>query len=167
MKNQVIKVLNKEHGKRVIEYWKDKGVDTYNYLGNTTEDGGHSYIYYGIIDDIFDNYCLEQVLHTDTEIIHLPEERSFPRVMMVGDNENYINTRRVVIAYKCNRYIAWADASTFEEAEESKSVTSWMFAEEIDEPKTVELTVDQLLEKTSEIKKIFGLGEKDKLIIKK
>jgi len=28
MKNQVIEVLNKEHGKKVIEYWESKGVDT-------------------------------------------------------------------------------------------------------------------------------------------
>ena len=25
MKNKVIEVLNKEHGKKVIEYWKSKG----------------------------------------------------------------------------------------------------------------------------------------------
>ncbi len=28
MKNQVIKVLSEEHGKKVIEYWKSRGVDT-------------------------------------------------------------------------------------------------------------------------------------------
>ena len=27
MKNQVIEVLNKEHGKKVIEYWKSEGAD--------------------------------------------------------------------------------------------------------------------------------------------
>ena len=30
MKNQVIEVLNGEHGKKVIDYWRSKGVDTGN-----------------------------------------------------------------------------------------------------------------------------------------
>lgn len=38
MKNQVIKVLNIEHGKKVIEYWKSKGVYTCGYSGTITEE---------------------------------------------------------------------------------------------------------------------------------
>lgn len=166
MKNQVIEVLNGEHGAKVLKYWQDKGVKTTGYFANQTKDTKDSCRYYGVIDGYFSNYDIMRVNGRCAEIIHLPEERTFPRVMMVGDNENCINTRRVVIAYKCNKYIAWADASTFEEAEESKSVVSWTYAKEIDEPKTVELTVLQLLDKTSEIKKILGIGESDELIIK-
>jgi len=58
MKNQVIKVLNSEHGKKVIEYWKSQGADTMSYDGSATEEDGHNSIYYGIIADKFDNYSL-------------------------------------------------------------------------------------------------------------
>lgn len=166
MKNQVIKGLNKEHGAKVVEYWKNKGFDTKGYLGNTTEDGGYSYIYYGIINDKFDNYNLTAVLDNAAEIIHLPEERTFPRVMMVREHPTANAARRVVFALKNGKYIAWNTAETLIDAEKITGTSSWLYAEEIDEPKTVELTVARLLEKTSEIKKLFGLDNGDELIIK-
>lgn len=36
MDNVVIKVLNREHGKKVIQYFKDNGVDTKDYDGTVT-----------------------------------------------------------------------------------------------------------------------------------
>lgn len=166
MKNQVIKVLNIEHGARVVEYWKNKGVDTKGYLGDVTEDGGYSYIYHGVINDKFDNYCLTNVLQMNAEIIHLPEERTFPRVMMVKEHAIANTVKRVVFAFKNGRYIAWNTAETLIDAEKITGTSSWLYAEEIDEPKTVELTVSQLLEKIFEIKKIFGIGESDELVIR-
>ena len=56
MKNQVIEVLNKEHGKKVIEYWKSRGVDTVNRDGTCTRCGSHQNRYYGFIDGEFNNY---------------------------------------------------------------------------------------------------------------
>lgn len=166
MKNQVIEVLNGEHGARVLKYWKDKGINTTGYFANQTKDTKDSCRYYGVIDGYFSNYDIMRVNVRCAEIIQLPEERTFPRVMMVGDSEDNIFMERVVFAHKRDRYIAWTEAKTLEEAENCIAVRSWRFAKEIDEPKTVELTVAQLLEKTSEIKKVFGLGESDELVIK-
>jgi hypothetical protein len=75
MENQVIKVLTPEHGEKVIEYWKSKGVDTGNYSGCSCESDGDIRIYYGVINGVFDNYRMEQIFGSDTvEIIELPEE---------------------------------------------------------------------------------------------
>ncbi len=75
MENQVIKVLTPEHGEKVIEYWKSKGVDTDNYSGECCERGEDIHIYYGVINGVFNNYRMEQIFGSDTvEIIELPEE---------------------------------------------------------------------------------------------
>ena len=68
MKNQVIKVLSKEHGKKVIEYWKSRGVDTES-LGGSNPGG-----YYGVIDGDFDAWSPREVILANPEIIELPEE---------------------------------------------------------------------------------------------
>ena len=44
MKNQVIEVIDREHGRRVIDYWKSKGVDTSGMLGIGTKDGEDYYV---------------------------------------------------------------------------------------------------------------------------
>jgi len=168
MKNQVIKVLNKEHGKKVIEYWKTLGINTYFYEGDVSieKNGNSGRIYYGIIEGCFSNYSKDDIDLFNAEIIQLPEEKTFPRVMLVGFDSDKLLFKRVVFAFKNGVYIAWSFAETIEEAEKINGLSCWPFAKEIDEPKTVELTIDQLLEKTKEIKKVFGLGEDDKLIIK-
>ena len=92
MKNQVIEVLNKEHGKRVIEYWKSKGVDTMGMCGSFTKEGYADGRYYGVIENCFDCYTIEFVRNYNAEIIELPtespkEENTFPRVMLVSIDE--------------------------------------------------------------------------------
>ena len=62
MKNQVIEVINKEHGKKVIEYWKSRGVETGCIGGLYTKVGGEKYRYYGVINCIFDCYSIENVI---------------------------------------------------------------------------------------------------------
>ena len=74
MKNQVIKVLTKEHGKKVIQFWKDRGVDTNNRSGDCNEVDSDMHIYYGVIDGWFDNYSLRKVREENAEIIELPKE---------------------------------------------------------------------------------------------
>lgn len=91
MRNQVIEVLDKEHGKRVIEYWESKGIYTCNLLGIRTKKGGDLYRYYGVIDGYFNVYSEEQVVANNAEIIQLStespkEEKTFPRVMLVSDD---------------------------------------------------------------------------------
>ena len=91
MKNQVIEVIDREHGKKVVDYWESKGVDTSDLLGIRTKKGGDIYRYYGVIDGYFNVYSERQVAENNAEIIELPielpkEEKPFPRVMLVSDN---------------------------------------------------------------------------------
>lgn len=76
MKNQVIKCLTPEHGKKIIEYWKSKGVDTKGLEGNNSESDNNYFIYYGVINGRFANYSLSHVKITNAEIIELPEEKA-------------------------------------------------------------------------------------------
>jgi hypothetical protein len=88
MKNQVIKALNKEHGKKVIEYWKNRGVDTKDYSGECTEQYGDVYMYYGVIDGLFNNYRYRDVLYHNAEIIELPVEFERGERVLVRDRDN-------------------------------------------------------------------------------
>ena len=156
MKNQVIEVLDKEHGKKVIEYWKSKGVDTSGMLGIGTKKDGYLWHYYGVIGDKFDNYSIEYVHKYNAEIIELPEEeKSFPRVMLVSDDGDDWY-KRVVFMQKCDRFLAWDNAETIENAECTYRVASWHYAKEL--PEKVELTKSEIAEK-------FGISI-DQLVIK-
>lgn len=74
--NTVIMVLDTEHGKKVIEWWKSKGVDT-NYEGNCTLENGNTCIYYGLINGYFSNFSLDEVLQYNAKIIELPQEKDY------------------------------------------------------------------------------------------
>lgn len=56
-----------EHGKRVIEFWKEQGVDVDGMSGFS--DGG----YYGLINGYFSVYSLMRVQNANAKIIELPE----------------------------------------------------------------------------------------------
>ena len=165
MKNQVIEVLNKEHGKKVIEYWRSKGVDTWVLQGDCNRDGGYKKRYYGVINDMFDCYTIEFARKHNAEIIELPkEENSFPRVMLVSnDGDDWY--KRVVFMQKCDRFLAWNNAETIENAEWTYRVASWRYAKEV-EPKQRTITLSDLNSKIEDIKKLFGIGESDDVIIK-
>ena len=156
MKNQVIEVLNIEHGEKVIEYWKLRGVDTSHLCGNITKKYGGKHRYYGVIECCFNCYSIEVVHKHNAEIIELPkEEKPFPRVMLVSfDGDTW--KRRVVFMKKCNRFLAWNDAETVEESEDICSVTGWRYSKEL--PEKVELTKSEIAEK-------FGISV-DQLVIK-
>ena len=167
MKNQVIEVLNKEHGKKVIEYWESKGVDTTYFVGVCTKESflGSETRFYGVIDGKFGNYTEEDVSYYNAEIIELPEEKTYPRVMMVSfDSENW--HKRVVFMKKCGRYLAWDNAETVEEAENQVNSVAWRFAKDIEEPKEFTITLSDINSKMDDIKKLFGISEKYKLVIK-
>ena len=165
MKNQVIEVLNKEHGKKVIEYWKSRGIDTTEYTGCLNRSDGSTHRFYGVINGAFDNYESSTVIKYNAEIIELPEEKTYPRVMMVSfDSENWF--KRVVFMKKCGRYLAWNNAETVEGAEEQIGLSVWRFAKDIEEPKEITITLSDINSKMGEIKKLFGVGENDKVVIK-
>lgn len=155
MKNQVIEVLNKEHGKKVIEYWKSKGVNTMGMDGGCTRDRKYDNRYYGVIDGIFEVYTIDDVWNANAEIIELPEENSFPRVMLVSDyGDSWY--KRVVFMKKCDMFLAWDNAETIEESEGTYETTSWHYAKEL--PEKVELTKAEIAEK-------FGISI-EQLVIK-
>ena len=165
MKNQVIEVLNQEHGKKVIEYWKSIGIDTTGYCGCANKMDGSMDRFYGVINGAFDNYEEVSVIEYNAEIIELPEEKTYPRVMMVSfDSENW--HKRVVFMKKCGRYLAWDNAETVEEAENQVNSVAWRFAKDIEEPKEFTITLSDINSKMDDIKKLFGISEKDKLVIK-
>ena len=145
MKNQVIEVLNKEHGKKVIEYWESRGVDTLGAYGSLTKEDCEEFRYYGVINNRFNCYKIEFVRKCNAEIIKLPkEEKQFPRVMLVSDDGNSWN-KRVVLMKKCDKYISWVDAETIEESEIIYKTKYWRYAKELTEK--VEITKSQIADK--------------------
>ncbi len=164
MKNKVIEVLDKEHGRKVIEYWKSIGVDTLGMSGSQTKKGDYLWRYYGVIDNRFDVYSERQAAENGAEIIELPEENSFPRVMLVSDDGDDWY-KRVVFMHKCDRFLAWNNAETIENAECTYRVASWRCAKEV-EPKQRTITLSDLNSKIEDIKKIFGIEESEDVIIK-
>ena len=165
MENQVIEVLNKEHGKRVIEYWKSIGVDTTGHIGCANKSDGSLDRFYGVINGAFDNYEEASVIEYNSEIIELPEEKVYPRVMMVSANKVEWR-KRVVLMYKNGRYLAWNTAETFEAAEKEMNLSPWRFAKDIEEPKEFTITLSDINSKMDDIKKLFGAKESDKVVIK-
>lgn len=163
MKNQVIEVLDREHGKKVIEYWKSIGVDTMGMCGSFTKEDSESSCYYGVINDMFDCYTIEFARKHNAEIIELPkEEKTFPRVMLVSNGGNEWH-KRVVFMKKCNRYLAWNKAETIEESESICGQTAWRYAKEV-EPKQRTITLSDLNSKIEDIKKLFGIDNEDVII---
>ena len=156
MKNRVIEVLDKAYGSRVIEYWKSKGINTMCMNGDCTREDKCDNRYYGVINDKFGCYTISSVIKHNSEIIELTkEEKSFPRVMLVSDDGVTWN-KRVVFMKKNDRYLAWNNAETIEDAECTYRVASWRYAKEL--PEKVELTKSEIAEK-------FGISI-DQLVIK-
>ena len=168
MKNQVIEVLNKEHEKKVIEYWKSRGVDTKGYAGDCTKESflGSELRFYGIIDGRFDKYTKEDLSYYNAEVIELPEEKVYPRVMMVSSGDSGFWFKRVVFMEKNGKYVAWNRAETIQESEEEFNAVGWDYAKDIEEPKEFTITLSEINSKMDDIKKLFGAEENDKIVIK-
>ena len=133
MNNKVIKVLDKEHGAKVIEFFKQY-CDTGRFIGDNV-DG-----YYGIVDGKFDLLGIDKVREANAEIIELPEEKAYQRVMLVSDTK-VAWVKRVVFMEKCGGFLAWAKAETIEDAEKEKDTIFWEFAKEL-EP--IEVTLEEI-----------------------
>ena len=170
MKNKVIEVLNEEHGKKVIEYWKSKGIDTCDMLGIATKKAGDLCRYYGVIDNCFDTYSERQAAENGAEIIELPkEEKTFPRVMLVSNKpikgSNY-GIKQLVISIVDGIAISvggtqYSIELYYQDLKEEKAnpiflLSPWRYAKEL--PEKVELTKSEIAEK-------FGISI-DQLVIK-
>ena len=133
MNNKVIKVLDMEHGKKVIEFWK-KYCDTGAFEGTSIG------LYYGIVNGEFGIWSTDEIRQYNAEIIEPPKERAYPRVMLVSyDKMGWC--KRVVFMEKNGGFLAWAVAETLEEAEKIVSTTFWKYAKEI-EP--IQVTLEEI-----------------------
>ena len=135
MNNKVIKVLDREHGKKVIEFWK-------KYCNTGVLEGTNIGSYYGIISGEFDIWTIDEIRQNNAEIIELPAEKTYPRVMVVSDDK-ISWSKRVVFMEKMGRYVAWRGAETLEDAEKEKEIIFWNYAKEI-EP--IEVTLEEIAE---------------------
>lgn len=136
MNNKVIKVLDMEHGKKVIKFWKQ-------YCDTKEFEGKQIGYYYGIINGLFSVWTLYTVQDSNAEIIELPEEKTYPRVMLVSDNNIDFNNQRVVFMEKCEGFLAWTWAETLKEAENQTDTRFWRYAKEI---KPIEVTLEEIAE---------------------
>ena len=133
MNNKVIKVLDEKHGEKVIKFFKQY-CDTGVLRGDTVGD------YYGIINGEFGFWSIDEVKNYNAEIIELPEEKTYPRVMLVSDDKMTWG-KRVVFMEKNGGFLAWGFAETFEEADGIAGTDFWKYAKEI-EP--VEVTLEEI-----------------------
>lgn len=132
MNNVVIEVLNKDHGRDVVNYFESKGADVGVIAGCLTREDGDMKRWYGIIDGEFAMYSYYEVKGAGAEIITLPEDPEYPKVMEVSDNEDFRESlKRVVFMEKKDMFLAWDGATTLEEAEDSIEVNPWLYAREI------------------------------------
>ena len=67
MKNQVIEVLDRAHGSKVIEYWKSQGIDTLLMEGLNTKSHNTKNRYYGIINDTIVLYRVLRSINLNIE----------------------------------------------------------------------------------------------------
>ena len=156
MENLVIKVLNRRHGLKVLNYFDLQGVDTANFWGNCTEESNGIAIYYGVINNKFSNYTLEEVKAYNAEIIELPIENSrpFPKLMIVSmfpfGNSAYNTPTRVVVAagdgYAVGvDYCDSLDDYIKRQKEKTLSYTLWKYHQEI--PNKVIISKAEIAEK--------------------
>lgn len=117
MKNKVIKVLNVEHGKKVIEYWLSRYPHIFQYNGDSIN------CYYGFVDDKFGGF---RNVPRYTEIITLPEKKpEYPKLMWVWDNckESKVKMEvhgRIGTTYLTGgpaQYSSWLNAEDFVKSE--------------------------------------------------
>ena len=98
MNNKVIKVLDREHGKKVIEFFEQ-------YCDTGDLEGTNIGCHYGIINGEFDIWDIDEITEANAEIIKIPEEKTYPRVMLVSNTES-VWAKRVVFIEKCGGFLA-------------------------------------------------------------
>ncbi len=163
--NCVIEVLDPEHGKEVIKWWKSQGVDTKNFNGNASKRDNCNSRYYGLISGIFSNYMIEHIIPAHAIILTLPEDKAFPRWMWVNTDENEIAClrKRYVIYY--NKQLIYPylaihedDEKKYFNEENNIRTAEWKYAKEIEEEEdeeVTEVTMEQVCKKFGKTVKII------------
>ena len=86
--NIVIEVLDEEHGKKVIEYFRCLGVkDSTFYIGHACKSKNYYSRFYGVVNGSFSNYNKNQI--REAKVIELPETLTFPRIVEVFLENNW------------------------------------------------------------------------------
>lgn len=86
--NCVIEVLDLEHGKKVIEWWKSQGVDTGFFNGRHNKAYNDIYRFYGLIGGEFDNASYDFCINHNIDIITLPDENTFNNSSNIKTKQN-------------------------------------------------------------------------------
>ena len=77
LNNTVIKVLDKEHGKKVVEFYKKNGYNTESYYGTNVD------YHYGVYNNKFSWYTYLDIEVLNLKVIDLPEEEKETTSCMV------------------------------------------------------------------------------------
>ena len=138
LNNTVIKVLNREHGEKVIAFYKKNGYNTSVFHGHNI--GFH----YGVLNNNFSWYTNTDMERLPLKVIELPEEKEYPKVMMVSNSPITIGNKgkqRVVFMEKNGCYLAWKYAETLEDAENEMEINTWEYAVNVpkENPKKTEM----------------------------
>lgn len=88
--NCVIEVLDEEHGREVIEWWQDQGVDTRKFTGSFTREDDDSLRFYGLNYGCFNNFDMDYCVEHGLKIIELPSESSTTK----GNIHSQIKTKQ-------------------------------------------------------------------------
>ena len=87
----VIKCLTLEHGKEIIQHFKDQGVDIPTFNGSCNEEDEHYCIYYGVVNGRFSNYSLKTVQLNNIPIRELPKkELNMYSIKEIETNKNLV-----------------------------------------------------------------------------
>jgi len=99
LNNTVIKNLNPEMGKKIIEKYKADGWDVGCSDGGSSESNGCTYIYYGVINGFFNKYSLEEVQAANAKIIELEEMPKRGDEVFVWDNDEGKKRKKIFLTY--------------------------------------------------------------------
>jgi hypothetical protein len=156
LNNKVIEVLNEKHGKEVMKFFRDNGIDTTPYVGSCARDKNpddHDQRYYGVCHgERFRCYSLNEVKKCHFEVIKLPSETfENGEEVEVGNCINWYKRFFIGINPKENNY-------PFVTADNDGMVEVWQecrkikpFQEEIDafiakaKEKGIELVINQII----------------------
>lgn len=137
LNDTVIKSLTREHGTKVIQWWKAQGVDTRILQGSFTEKENDNFIYYGLINNEFNNYSLEEVQEANAKIIELPIEDEIPTLgkgvlMEVSKYVDFKHIEKRFIIGKTNKYyIVWPFAEEEKDIDYNTVPVPWKYARPI------------------------------------
>lgn len=157
LNNTVIKAIDSEQGKQIIQFFKLNGINVYHF------DGKAAGAYYGVVNNIFDCWTpIEMKMKqrtTPINIIELPEEYLIPEVpigklMYVSnspfDMDNlHLYNKKFVVGKRKNYYYAWQNAINENEIKVESGIYGWKYAMFIPDTNPKK---EQLLNKIDELK---------------